>query len=161
MVTQKGGMLDLSNEDSIPTVASRETLEAVPDSDQRPAILVIDDDDLIRDVLSRLFLMEPNDIKAHVVSDTPQGIEILQKKQISLVLTDLNGPGIYPHQLIAYARERFNGCLPILAMSGQKMDRSLEGKFKHFLSKPFCASELIEVVRRYIATNVSEGEEAI
>ena len=109
-----------------------------------PVILVVDDDDSVRSVISRV-LTEAG----YVVLDAPDGQEaadLLTAIEPALLITDSRMPRMTGESLIAAARAR-NPDLRILRVTGT-------GQPYHAvptLAKPFTEDELVGAVQRSLA----------
>ncbi|MDO8544899.1 MAG: response regulator [Opitutaceae bacterium] len=112
-------------------------------------ILLIDDDDLLRNVLSKALTHAGHTVLQ--AEDGAQGLDIFRATNVDLVLTDLIMPvreGV--ETIMTLKRERPN--LPIIAMSGDASNSalylSIAAKIgaKHILPKPFTPQELLQVI---------------
>ena len=113
----------------------------MPDSNQPIQILLIDDDEISREVMSLLLTAQ-----GHVVDAVESGKEALNHLQESpakrphAILIDLQMPGLSGAELAHALRDACaqGGTIPILvAMSGSLPDRATLSSFDGFLPKPF------------------------
>lgn len=114
-----------------------------------PRILIIDDDELLRDLLAKSL-----ELAGHTVlqaGDGQAGVNLFQSNAVDLVLTDLVMPGQEGVETIIRLRREAPD-LPIIAMSGgvpnSKLYLSIAEKIgaHRVLSKPFTPARLMEVV---------------
>ncbi len=116
---------------------------------QAETILVVDDDDFVRDVVGAMF--ESLGYRTIINGSAEDALATLEHEMVDLVLSDLclaggrSGP-----EFAAQARQRHPG-LKIIFMSGYSVkdwsqDFALNGK-EAFLSKPFNKEQLDEAVR--------------
>jgi two-component system, cell cycle sensor histidine kinase and response regulator CckA len=124
----------------------------------RGRILVVDDEEAIRAVVSRMLQAE-----GYEVLRARDGMEALRELQevggaVDLVVTDLVMPGMGGRVLGAELARRYPG-LPLVWMSGHPRDvefpRDVPGHEHPFLMKPISPEALLEVVGRSLQ-NTSE-----
>ncbi len=106
---------------------------AVPTTSGR-TVLVIDDEDLVRDVLARM--VRDLGYAALTARDGPTGLDVLDQQTIDAVLVDLTMPTMSGAEVVATLRERRPG-LPVIVCSG--FDRAGGGPVTAdaYLAKPF------------------------
>lgn len=112
-------------------------------------ILVVDDDNSIRQYLASLFRREG--LPAIVCESAGDAIAQLQENTVALVLTDVMMPGVSGIELLEQVR-RFNSEIPVILMTGfadldVAIDAVNRGAFS-FLTKPFQQAYLLNAVRR-------------
>lgn len=116
-------------------------------------ILIIEDDDLLRDVLAKAL-----EQVGHVVfqaTNGQEGITMFRANPADLVLTDLVMPVQEGVETIQQLR-RQNRTLPIIAMSGgvpnSRLYLSIAGGIgaQRVLAKPFTPQRLLEVVNEIL-----------
>jgi CheY-like chemotaxis protein len=116
-------------------------------------ILIIEDDDLLRDVLAKAL-----EQVGHVVfqaTNGQEGITMFRANPTDLVLTDLVMPVQEGVETIQQLR-RQNRTLPIIAMSGgvpnSRLYLSIAGGIgaQRVLAKPFTPQRLLEVVNEIL-----------
>lgn len=111
-------------------------------------VLLIDDDRMSREVLALLLASE----RYHVES-ADSGESALQwlrstNDPVSVVLTDLQMPGLAGAELSAALRSLCGPATVLLAMSGSDVPDGTAAAFDGFLLKPFRVRELAEAVQR-------------
>jgi DNA-binding response OmpR family regulator len=109
-------------------------------------ILLIDDDDLLRSVVSKALLHAGHSVLQ--ASDGRQGVEIARIAELDLVITDLVMPVQEGVETIVQLRQE-HPRLPIIAISGGLtnsgvyLDIAAKIGAKRVLAKPFTPQELI------------------
>ena len=106
-------------------------------------ILVVDDDDLVRDMVGQMLTRA-----GHLIQKVPNGrraLEVLRVHGPHLMITDIRMPGITGVELCRAAKGLHPG-LPVIGMSGHATDDIADGLFDGFLQKPFGMDELVETV---------------
>jgi len=121
--------------------------------------MVVDDEQVIRDVLNDFFTSEN-----FVVETVPSGedaLRELESKHYDLVLTDMKMPGITGIELLRQIKERKLDTLVIIMTGFGTVDTAVTamklGAFD-YINKPFKLDELIQVVRRAVAHQRLERE---
>jgi DNA-binding NtrC family response regulator len=101
------------------------------------AILIVDDDEAIRDMLYDLF--EENH-RCHVAETAEQAISYLETERYDVILTDISMPGLSGLELLGYVRQR-QPETPVIVITGIHDQEHAQGLMKlgafHFLLKPF------------------------
>lgn len=118
-----------------------------------PHVLIIDDDPIIRELLTEY--LGKNDLRVTAGVSGQEMFEILDHQAVDLVLLDLKLPGEDGMQLARSLRER--ATLPIILLTGrsEEADRvmGLELGADDYITKPFSPRELLArvraVLRRY------------
>jgi CheY-like chemotaxis protein len=122
------------------------------------AILVVDDEATILDMIAELLVYEG----FHVVT-TNQGSVALARAKIdppALILLDLMMPGMSGWQVIAALKASpQTRAIPIVVLSARRdlPETVKELGIVNFLAKPFDIDELLGIVRQYAAPNPSSG----
>lgn len=117
-------------------------------------ILVVDDDDTIRETLYELFSAEYD---CQTAETAEKAFAKLDANSFDVVLTDISMPGVSGLELLAHVRRKFPGT-PVIITSGiGDYERAQEvialGAFD-FLVKPFTLDAVENSVRRAV---VSQG----
>lgn len=122
--------------------------------DQRHAVLVVDDDPSIREMLAE-YLSE-RDCTVFAAADCGQAREFVTAQPCGVVLLDIGLPGEDGLSFARYLRERHDIGIIILSGAGETIDRiiGLEIGADDYLAKPFDLRELHarlkSVARRYL-----------
>lgn len=117
-------------------------------------ILVVEDDELIRQVLAEI--LELNGYTVLQAVDGNQGFELAAKMRPTVILTDVSMPGLNGFQLV----ERLRGDpilrstrIIIISALAERADvrRGMECGADDYISKPFKESEVINAIRAQLA----------
>ena len=118
-----------------------------------PHVLIVDDDEAIRDVVSDYLI--DHEMRVTALASGRELLALLEREAIDLVILDLKMPGEDGLQLARSVRER--GTVPIILLTGRtdEADRvmGLELGADDYVTKPFSPRELLArvraVLRRY------------
>ncbi|MCK4461638.1 MAG: response regulator [candidate division Zixibacteria bacterium] len=126
---------------------------------EHPSILVVDDELLIRDLLYDFFQDQGWDIT--VAESGEKALEILQKKKVDVLLTDLRMPVMDGMALTGRVRKSFPD-IPVVIMTGYPSVESavsaLRNKVADYITKPFNVNELYKRVESHLP---GEEEETV
>lgn len=115
----------------------------------RPTILVVDDELLIRDLLYDFFSGQGWNIA--VAEDGEKALELVQSRQIDLVLTDLKMPNMDGITLSTEIKENHPE-LPIMVMTAypsvESAVQALRLKLDDYIVKPFNINQLYKNVEK-------------
>ena len=121
----------------------------VPD---RPQVLVVDDERLLHNVMSRFLGRHGIDVTS--CTSGPEALEVLAERPVDLVLSDFQMPGMDGLELLAQVRERYPA-LPVIIITGyanvQHAVRAMSSGAVDYLPKPFSTDVLLERVRLHLA----------
>ena len=123
-----------------------------------PAILVVEDEDVLLHVLRRMLA---GTYRVYTASNLPDAYQQLRAGRVDVVLTDLQlGAGQRGEDLI----RRFSGMIPCVAMTGFG-DRQLEAKVRKlgavgYLAKPFSAESLQGAIDAALQVGVGAATDA-
>ena len=136
----------------------RQRRRAEPGAQSRPRVLVVEDDDDLRDALVELLSSRGFDVRP--ASDGKQGLDQLRSWLPDLVVTDLGMPVLDGHSLRAAQLEAPElAAIPLIVVSGsaQQQEEAERMSAAAVVRKPFRAEDLLSVVssclRRRIVTN--------
>jgi two-component system, NtrC family, response regulator PilR len=114
------------------------------------AILVVDDDETIRDMLYDLF--EENH-RCHLAETAEQAFSYLETEHYDVILTDISMPGLSGLELLGYVRQS-QPDTPVIVITGIQDQEHAQGLLKlgafHFLLKPFRLEAVEESVEKAI-----------
>lgn len=117
--------------------------------DARPAILVVDDESMIRMILERA-LGRKYDVTA--VGGPQEALAAVQNRQFELVMTDINMPGGSGLMLAASLRKQIPQVK--IAVLAAVIDEEVQGRIEALgatlFVKPFDLPELVAMVERLI-----------
>jgi two-component system cell cycle sensor histidine kinase/response regulator CckA len=110
-------------------------------------VLVIDDEDLVRDVVARM--IEDLGYAAVTAPDGPTGLDVVERRQIDIVLVDLTMPRMNGVDVVAALRARRPG-LPVVLCTGYDRDRKGPVQADAYLPKPFRIEALEQLLTRLL-----------
>ena len=112
------------------------------------AILIVDDDDSVRDVLYDLFSEEH---MCHAAATAEQALSFLHEQTYDAVLTDISMPGLSGLELLGHLRHE-QPDTPVIVISGIGDREHAEGLTRlgafDFILKPFTLEAVEESVSR-------------
>ncbi|MBQ2528925.1 MAG: sigma-54-dependent Fis family transcriptional regulator, partial [Treponema sp.] len=112
-------------------------------------ILIIDDEKNIREGLAANFELEDYNVKT--ASSGAEGLELVSKGDIDLVITDLRMNGISGEQVLARVTAETPG-IPVIILTGHGSIDSAVDAMRHgaydFLTKPLNLDQLTMIVKR-------------
>ena len=125
-------------------------------------VLLVEDDRALREALADTLLLAGHDYRA--VGSAEDALDAVEQETFSLVVSDVNMPGMDGHQLLALLRAR-QPQLPVLLMTAHgAVERAVDAMRQgaaDYLVKPFEPKALIELVARHalgvIPANEGEG----
>jgi PAS domain S-box-containing protein len=110
-------------------------------------ILVIDDEESVRNVLSRI-LCQVNH-RVTVAKDGGEGLQLFREKEFDMVLTDLGMPGMSGWEVCKAIKE-MSSCIPVGMITGWGMEldqtKKEESGIDFVISKPFDFNLILKVV---------------
>lgn len=122
-------------------------------------VLLVEDDRALREALSDTLMLGGHDFVA--VDCAEAALPALEREVFSLVISDVNMPGMDGHQLLGLIRARYPQ-LPVLLMTAYgAVDRAVEAMRQgaaDYLVKPFEPKALLELVARHALGAVGAGE---
>lgn len=112
-------------------------------------ILVVDDEQVIREVLADFLLMEG--FQVATVADGEAALAELERRSYNLVISDLKMPGMGGLELLAALRERFPDVVALIMTGYGTVETAIEamkrGAYDYVL-KPFKVEEVVHTVKR-------------
>lgn len=113
-------------------------------------ILVVDDDDVIRDTLCELLSA---DYSCQTANTAEEALARLEAQPFDVVLTDISMPGLTGKELLKKVVELYPGT-PVIIVSGHTDQEQAENLISHgafdYLLKPFRLEMVEESVKRAI-----------
>lgn len=139
----------------LPFVHGEEEVEPVAERSHQEAIsariLVIDDEDSVRDILSRM--LKANGHQVIAVSDGQEGINHFKAEAFDLVLTDLGMPRVSGWE-VGKAVKKINPGVPVAMITGWGMELNREKMSENgidmMISKPFNLEQVVRLVSEAI-----------
>ncbi len=128
----------------------------------QPMILVVEDDIDLRDALSDTLQLAGYSVC--VAQDGRMALDMIESKEPVLVVTDIQMPRMDGHALLKHIRKRWPD-LPVMIMTAygsiEKAVEAMRDGAVDYMTKPFEAEVLVNMVGQYINTNNTETSELI
>jgi two-component system response regulator FlrC len=129
-------------------------------------VLLVEDDRSLREALADTLLLAGHDY--HAVGSAEEALQAVEREAFSLVVSDVNMPGMDGHQLLGLLRAR-QPQLPVLLMTAHgAVERAVDAMRQgaaDYLVKPFEPKALLDLVSRHalgcISVTESEGPVAV
>jgi CheY-like chemotaxis protein/anti-sigma regulatory factor (Ser/Thr protein kinase) len=129
-------------------VIETEQLKPVPEEQRKARILVIEDEEGVRDLLSDILI--ENGHQVETASDGSQGIEMFKKKEFDLVFSDLGMPGMSGWQ-VAETVKSINERIPVALITGWNVElketEMRERGVNLIAYKPFKIDQILRLVQ--------------
>lgn len=114
-------------------------------------VLVVDDDDPIRNMVVRLLQFSGGDLEVDACEDGPSALQKLAAEDFELLLIDYTMPAMSGVEVIQRLRQsQRNAQIPVIMLTARSENHhlieSLEGGASFFLAKPFEPQELLDTV---------------
>jgi excisionase family DNA binding protein len=140
--------------------SSRQTAKSDRDRpDERPRILVVDDEQAVRDLLAKTLTMADYDVDA--APDGASAVERLRAVEYDLLITDLKMPGMDGLSVIREAR-RSAPDLPVIIITGYSTEASaieaINLGVAGYLTKPFRLPRILAAAARALGEPVTAAE---
>ena len=128
-----------------------------PSRTASPLVLVVDDDDLVRDMVEASLMRAG--YRVILARDGEAAIDRLGTEAPDLILTDLFMPNCDGIELLRSGRLT-RGATPVIAMSGGYAGMDMLGASQALgatatIAKPFLPNELVELVRQTLETRTA------
>jgi two-component system, cell cycle sensor histidine kinase and response regulator CckA len=133
----------------------RQAIPAAADLDGTETILVVEDEESLRNYIRRVLERHRYRVLAAVNGREALKIAALHAGAVHMVLSDVMMPEMGGAEFANRFSERFPG-VPILFMSGYA-DRAVDLTSGHFIQKPFTPATLLTQVRSVIREGTSDG----
>lgn len=122
-------------------------------------VLLVEDDRSLREALADTLLLAGHDY--HAVGSAEEALTAVAQHAFSLVVSDVNMPGMDGHQLLALLRAR-QPQLPVLLMTAHgAVERAVDAMRQgaaDYLVKPFEPKALLDLVARHALGSIDAGE---
>lgn len=124
-----------------------------------PAVLIVEDDANLRQALSDILSSANYPVIA--AKSGPEALSIIKKEVVGLVISDIQMKPMDGHELLGRIRQR-HPALPAVLMTAygtieNAVDVMRDGA-AHYLVKPFDANDLIDVVDRYMRSQLAVAQ---
>jgi CheY-like chemotaxis protein len=140
---------------------SRQDLTVITHSADIPMSILLVEDDVVNQKLA-VIILEKRGHKVTVAQDGREALALLANTDVTfdLVLMDCQMPHMNGFEATIEVRKHEEGTharIPIIAMTANEMtgdrERCIESGMDDYLSKPFVAKDLVELVERWAARN--------
>jgi excisionase family DNA binding protein len=116
---------------------------------ERPRILIVDDEQTVRDLVAKTLTMADYDVDT--AADGPSALDRLRTAEYDLLITDLKMPGMDGLSVIREARQR-SAEMPIIIITGYSTEASaieaINLGVSGYLTKPFRLPRVLAVAAR-------------
>lgn len=143
--------LDKDPNDPIRRGAPDSLKQMIQDVRFKPRVLVVDDEQRIRDACSRMLASEGCEVD--VADNGATGLEMIQQSHFDIVLLDLMMPGLSGLDVLTDIKARHPDTVVIVITGYATLEHSIETMKKgafDFLSKPFSPSQLRVIITKAI-----------
>jgi CheY-like chemotaxis protein len=116
-------------------------------------ILVVDDEDALRTVLSSELQSEGYSVVS--ASDGDEAIAVLQQKSFDLVLLDIKMPRVDGFEVLRFLKERYPKTKVIMLTGFADLKNAIESKklgAEDFVSKPYDLVDLLTTIERVLSS---------
>ena len=110
-------------------------------------VLIIDDEDLIRDVVKEYCLNE--NYKVFEASNGIEGLDIIENEDIDIIVLDIMMPKMDGYTFFSKMKEKYNIPTIVLSARGEEYDKlfGFSVGIDDYLTKPFSPRELIARIK--------------
>ena len=126
---------------------------------ERPRILIVDDEQTVRDLVAKTLTMADYDVDT--APDGPSALDRLRSADYDLLITDLKMPGMDGLSVIREARQR-SAELPIIIITGYSTEASAIEAINlgvcGYLTKPFRLPRVLAVAARALGEPAPSAE---
>jgi CheY-like chemotaxis protein len=122
-------------------------------------VLIVDDSVMLINYLEDSFIKYKDKFAFLLAKDGLEAIEVLKKKPISLLVTDLQMPNVDGLGLLAYANKNHPNipCVVMSAHGTPTIKETLHRDILEFIEKPFTAEELAKVIMSALKRDRPDG----
>ena len=125
-----------------------------------PCILLVDDEPSILSSLRRLF--RPQGYRIQTAESGAEGLEILEREHIDLIISDMRMPEMDGATFLKQARSRWPKTIRILLTGYADITSTVaainQGEIYRYIAKPWDDSEIITIVREALERQLLESE---
>jgi CheY-like chemotaxis protein len=118
---------------------------------QTPSLLITDDDRAFRETLE--IVLEPLGLDTILASDGTEAVEIVQQREVHLILFDMHMPLMTGLEAVRQVR-KMKSALPCVLMSARLddsiRDEARQAEVDSVLAKPVTRKEVLAVVRQLL-----------
>jgi DNA-binding NtrC family response regulator len=120
---------------------------------EKNSILVVDDEDALRTVLSSE--LESEGYAVGTAGDGDEAISVLQTKSFDLVLLDIKMPRVDGFEVLRFIKERYPATKVIMLTGFADLKNAIESKklgAEDFVSKPYDLVDLLTTIERVLTS---------
>jgi DNA-binding NtrC family response regulator len=120
---------------------------------EKNSILVVDDEDALRTVLSSE--LESEGYAVATAGDGDEAISVLQGKSFDLVLLDIKMPRVDGFEVLRFIKERYPATKVIMLTGFADLKNAIESKklgAEDFVSKPYDLVDLLTTIERVLTS---------
>ncbi|MGA9406027.1 MAG: response regulator [Bacteroidota bacterium] len=120
---------------------------------EKNSILVVDDEDALRTVLSSE--LESEGYIVATAGDGDEAISVLQGKSFDLVLLDIKMPRVDGFEVLRFIKERYPATKVIMLTGFADLKNAIESKklgAEDFVSKPYDLVDLLTTIERVLTS---------
>ncbi|UVM06142.1 HD domain-containing phosphohydrolase [Pseudomonas laurylsulfatiphila] len=134
--------------------------QTVPILNNRPKILLVDDEESILNSLRRLLRGQPYEVL--LATSGAQALEVMALQPVDLVMSDARMPNMDGATLLAHIRQGYPATTRIM-LTGYADPSAIikainEGQIHHYISKPWNDDEMLLILRQALDHQHSERE---
>lgn len=119
---------------------------------EKSKILVVDDEDALRTVLSGELVSEGYDVRT--AADGDDAISNLQKENFDLVLLDIKMPRMNGFEVLKFVKEKYPRTRVVMLTGFADLKNAIESKklgAEDFVSKPYDLVDLLTTIERVLS----------
>jgi DNA-binding NtrC family response regulator len=119
---------------------------------EKSRILVVDDEDALRTVLSTELKGEGYDVET--ASDGDEAISVVQNKKFDLLLLDIKMPKVDGFEVLKFVKKGFPAIKVIMLTGFADLKNAIESKklgAEDFVSKPYDLVDLLTTIERVLS----------
>jgi CheY-like chemotaxis protein len=122
-------------------------------------VLIAEDDTVLRNFLYNRLKQHEDKFEVILASNGEEAIRVLEKKYISLLVTDIQMPKVDGLTLLSYINNKHPHipCIVITGYPTEEIEKRLTKDSMHFLPKPFNLEEFTRAILRALDTEVPDG----
>lgn len=119
-------------------------------------IILAEDNDILRKSLS--FFLESKGFSVDQFSDGKDALDAIKINSYSLILTDINMPGISGMEITQYVRETLQSDIPVIILTSSGVEQTELDSFdigaNEFIAKPVSPAVLLVRINKLLNTRV-------
>lgn len=119
---------------------------------EKSRILVVDDEDALRTVLSGELVSEGYDVRT--AADGDDAISNLQKESFDLILLDIKMPRMNGFEVLKFVKEKYPRTKVVMLTGFADLKNAIESKklgAEDFVSKPYDLVDLLTTIERVLS----------